>query len=264
MPRVSIVIPNFNQHKYLPACVDHCWFQTHADLELIIVDGGSTDGTKDYLRGLPGELALTESNPIQRMGEDGSIIHKRCKSFHEDTHATHPERSLKIIASESDLGRTGTYNAGFSQVTGEYCTYIVGDDLPHPHMIEELARALDDTGADLAYSDFNIITDDDRIMRLVRKPDYSFKECFAEWFHIGVSTLHRASWLKKTGLMDEDYQHANDYAHYLRMAMNGARFVHVPRVLYSVRFHGAMTRHEESLALVRMAREHLAKHGTHA
>lgn len=261
MPRVSIVIPNFNQHKYLPACVDHCWFQTHADLELIIVDGGSTDGTKEYLRQLPDELNLRESNPITHMDEAGNIIHKRCRSFREDTHASHPDRILKIIVSEADLGRTGTYNAGFAQVTGEFCTYIVGDDLPHPHMIEELAAALEATGADLAYSDFNIISDDDRIMRLVRKPDYGFKACFADWFHIGVSTLHRANWLKKTGLMDESFQFANDYAHYLRMAMHGARFVHVPRVLYSVRFHGAMTQHEESARLVGLARDFLAQGG---
>jgi len=38
--------------------------------------------------------------------------------------------------------------------------------------------------------------------------------------------------------MDEKYQSANDYDHYLRFAMAGARFLHVPKVLYSVRYHG--------------------------
>ncbi len=38
--------------------------------------------------------------------------------------------------------------------------------------------------------------------------------------------------------MDEKYQSANDYDHYLRFAMAGALFFHVPKVLYSVRYHG--------------------------
>ena len=44
-PKVSIVVPVFNQARYLPACIDHCLFQTYPNLEIIIVDGGSTDGT---------------------------------------------------------------------------------------------------------------------------------------------------------------------------------------------------------------------------
>ena len=260
METVSIVIPNFNQSKYLPACVDHCWFQTYPKLELIIVDGGSTDGTKEYLAALPELLATRESSPLVRMDEQGGLVHKRCLSYHEDTHATHPARTLKIISSDTDLGRTGTYNAGFAQVTGAYCTYIVGDDLPHPHMIEELAKALDETGADVAYSDFTVVQDDGRIMRLVRKPDYDFKACFADWFHLGVSCLHRSEWLTRLGLMDEAWQVANDYAYYLRMAKAGARFVHLPRVLYSVRFHGHASL-DESRRLALLAREHLRGQG---
>ncbi len=254
--KVSIVIPNFNQIKHLPACVDHCWFQTYPSLELIIVDGGSTDGTKEYLAGLPELMASRESNPLLRMDEEGGLVHKRCRSYLEDTHATHPARELKIISSDTDLGRTGTYNAGFAQVTGKYCTYIVGDDLPHPHMIEELVQALETSGADVAYSDFTIVEDCGRIMRLVRKPEYSFKACFADWFHLGVSCLHRAEWLTRLGLMDEAWQVANDYAYYLRLAEAGARFVHVPKVLYSVRFHGFSSL-DESRRLAFQAREHL-------
>jgi len=38
--------------------------------------------------------------------------------------------------------------------------------------------------------------------------------------------------------MDESYQGANDYDHYLRFAMAGARFHHLPKILYSIRYHG--------------------------
>lgn len=256
MKKVSIVIPNFNQADYLPGCIDHCWFQTYPDLELIIVDGGSTDGTKEYVKKLPEMLGTQQVEPVVRMGENGELIKKTCRTYHEDTHAVHPGRELTIISSEKDLGRTGTYNAGFRQATGDYCTYIVGDDLPHPHMIEELVSELERSGADVAYSDFNIITDDDRILRLVRKPDYSFEQCFAEWFHLGVSTLSRMSMLKKVEFMNEEWQVANDYRLYLDMAKAGASFSHVPKVLYSVRFHGAEGKLDESCRLAGEAREY--------
>lgn len=256
MKKVSLVIPNFNQAAYLPGCIDHCWFQTYPNIELIIVDGGSNDGTKDYLKQLPDQIANQTGQPVTHMDAEGNIIKKTCRSYHEDTHAQHPVREIKIIASEEDLGRTGTYNAGFELASGDYCTYIVGDDLPNPHMVEELVTALETSGADVAYSDFNIITDDDRILRLVRKPDYTFKECFEEWFHLGVSTLSRMEKLREVGFMNEEWQIANDYRLYLDMAKAGASFIHVPKVLYSVRFHGAEGKLEESKRLAFEARDY--------
>ncbi len=254
--KVSIVIPCYNQAAYLPACVDHCYFQTHEYLELIIVDGGSTDGTKEYLRTLPERIASRVASPVLRYDEGQGIVRKACRTYHEDTHAVHPDREVKILTFTENIGRTATYNAGFRAVTGECCTYVVGDDLPHPHMIEELATALDATGADLAYSDFRVVDDAGQVLRQVRKPAYDFEQCFAAWFHIGVSTLHRTALHATVGIMDEAWKQANDYEWYLRMARAGAKFVHVPKVLYSVRFHGhGSALDEESRELALQARE---------
>jgi len=231
MKKVSVVIPTFNQARYLPACIDHCLFQTYPNLEVIIVDGGSTDGTKAFLSGLAKEIKEKRFSPVSKMDEEGNIIR-------EDILVYPQNRQLQIIAFDSDIGATRTYNEGLSRVTGEYCTYIVGDDLPHPHMIEELVKAMDSSGADFMYSDMNVIDDRGRIIREIRLPDYSFKSCFAEWYHLGVSHLYRSEWHSKVGLMDENYQSANDYDHYLRFAMAGAEFHHLPKVLYSIRYHG--------------------------
>ncbi|MBG0791112.1 MAG: glycosyltransferase [Desulfovibrionaceae bacterium] len=260
MKKVSIVIPCYNQAQYLPACVDHCWFQTYENLELVIVDGGSTDGTKAYLKDLPGMLETARETAVLRYDEQEGVIRKDYRVYHEDSHAAHPGRELKILVFDEDLGRTGTYNAGFRAATGDYATYVVGDDMPHPHMIEKLVTALESTGADLAYSDFRVVDDTGRIVRQVRKPDYDFDKCFAQWFHLGVSTLHRREMHNRVGIMDEGWQQANDYEWYLRMAGAGARFTHVPEVLYSVRFHGhGPALDEESVKLARKARAMLNK-----
>lgn len=231
MKKVSIVIPTYNQGQYLPACVDHCLFQTYPDLEIIIVDGGSSDGTKAYLAGLKQEIATRKNSPVTAMDEDSHIIR-------QDTLAYPQNRSLEIITFEEDIGPTRTYNAGLKRITGAYCTYIVGDDLPHPHMLEELVRALETSGADFVYSDMNLVDDEGCIVRQMRMPDYRFEDCFARWYHLGVSHLYRSRWHKIAGLMDESYSAANDYDHYLRMAMAGAAFYHLPKVLYSIRHHG--------------------------
>ncbi|RPI76526.1 MAG: glycosyltransferase [Desulfobacteraceae bacterium] len=231
MTKVSIVIPTYNQADYLPACVDHCLFQTYPDLEIIIVDGGSNDATKDYLADLQKTISECGCEPVAEMNPQGEIIRKE--------HPVYPQnRSIVIRSFDADIGPTRTYNEGLQQVSGAYCTYIVGDDLPHPHMIEELVRALETTGADFVYSDLNVVDDRGRIRREMRLPDYDFEKCFARWYHLGVSHLYRSEWHAKVGLMDEQYGSANDYDHYLRFAIAGARFQHVPKILYSVREHG--------------------------
>jgi glycosyltransferase involved in cell wall biosynthesis len=232
MKKVSIVIPAFNQIKYLPACVDHCIFQTYENLELIIVDGGSTDGTKAYLANLAGEIKNTTMTPVIKMDHAGEIVRKEITVFPQN-------RNLKIITFDRNIGATRTYNEGFQQVTGDYCTYIVGDDLPHPHMIEEMVNGLEVSGADFVYSDMNLVDDDGRIVRQMRLPDYDFQTCLAEWYHLGVSHLYKTGLHGLVGLMDEEnYKSANDYDHYLRFAMAGATFFHLDKILYSIRYHG--------------------------
>jgi len=258
MALVSIVLPTYNQARYLLPCFDACWFQSWPELEIIIVDGGSTDETKEILAGLPRLIEERRASPVLCADEAGKAVCKECASYLEDTHAAHPRREVRILSYDDNIGRNATYEAGFTAARGEFCTYVVGDDLPHPHMIEELALALMRTGADLAYADFTVVTDEGRILRLVRKPDYSYEACFAAWFHLGVCTLHRRALHERFGLFPEEYGMANDYAWYLRMAQGGARFVHVPRVLYSVRHHGhGPALHDESGGLALKAREFL-------
>ena len=256
-PLVTIVIPTFNEIDYMPVCFDACYFQTYPNIEIIIVDGGSTDGTKEFLAQLENEIATKETSAVLLMDDKGEIVRKKCLTYHEDTHCVHPKRELKILSFPEDIGRTRTYNAGFEQATGEYCTYIVGDDIPHPHMIEELVYAIETNNVDVAYSDYNIVTNEGRVVRLMRKPDYDFEECFSKWFHIGVSRLHRTSLHERIGYMNESFRVANDYELYLRMAKAGASFHHVPKVLYSLRFHGFETKLDESIALALDARKFL-------
>jgi GT2 family glycosyltransferase len=116
---------------------------------------------------------------------------------------------------------------------------MAGDDIPHPTMIERLAGALEENEADVAYGDMFIVDDGGRILRTFNLPDYDFEACFANWYLCGVCKLFRRELLERVGFCDPKYKLANDYDLLLRFAMSGARLVHVPQVLYSVRAHRA-------------------------
>ncbi|BBO73741.1 hypothetical protein DSCW_11580 [Desulfosarcina widdelii] len=165
------------------------------------------------------------------MSESGDII-RAPKTIYPQN------RKLIILNFDEDIGATRTYNEGLIKATGKYCTYVVGDDMPHPHMIEGMVSALEEKNVDFVYSDMNVVDDAGCIIRQMRLPDYDFKTCLADWFHLGVSKLYRTGLHKSVGLMDEAYTAANDYDHYLRFAMAGCRFYHLPKILYSVRWHG--------------------------
>lgn len=51
-PLVSVIIPTYNRVKTLPTAVESVLGQTYGNVEVIIVDDGSTDGTEEYVRGL--------------------------------------------------------------------------------------------------------------------------------------------------------------------------------------------------------------------
>ncbi|MFC3093379.1 glycosyltransferase family 2 protein [Alteromonas sediminis] len=64
-PLVTVIVPNFNCMPYLPAALESVWAQTFTDLEVIVVDDGSTDGSREWLTGqacLLKDLVLLKSH----------------------------------------------------------------------------------------------------------------------------------------------------------------------------------------------------------
>lgn len=91
MPLVSVVLPSYNRLRTLPRAIASVLAQTVRDLELIIVDDGSTDGTREYLRGL------------------------------EDPR-------LKVIELSQNKGAAGARNVGVGEAVGEYIAFQDSDD----------------------------------------------------------------------------------------------------------------------------------------
>lgn len=227
--KVSIVVPSYNQRQYLAATLDHIMFQDYPNLEIIVTDDASTDGTQEMLREYGRRVEQETVSYVSYT--DGQGIFRT-------VHRRYPEgRELRLVFNDRNVGATANYNRGLRLATGEFVTFIAGDDLPHPSMVSTLVQVLE-SGADFAYADMFIVDDVGRILRRFALPDFSYERSLCDWYLLGVCKLWRRSLHDRVGYFDERYRLANDYDLFLRFAQAGARMVHVAKVLYSVRWHG--------------------------
>jgi glycosyltransferase involved in cell wall biosynthesis len=262
-PLVSLIVPAYNQAQYLAICLDSIWFQDYPELEVVLVNDGSTDATAEVIaafqRGLTGDTVSyasyynTETNVIERV-----------------EHPRFPQqgRTLRVINHEGNKGLATALNTGFQAATGRYCTYVPCDDVLLPSMISEMVGVLE-AGADFVFADMAIVDDTGRVVRRFALPDYSFERCFGDWYFCGVAKLYRTELHQRFGYYDEALL-AHDHELFQRFAEGGARFAHIPRVLMNVRDHARreVDIHapsswnrllEESKVLVRQARRFLAE-----
>lgn len=103
-PRVSIIVPMYNIGAFACSCVSSLLAQTYANIEIIIVDDGSTDNTIQL---------------IERVVQDDS----RVKIFHKD-----------------NGGLSSARNFGVERCVGDYITFVDGDDVLDSRMIELLVK----------------------------------------------------------------------------------------------------------------------------
>lgn len=232
-PLVSIVVPTFNQGKFLPVALNSVIFQDYPNLEIIICNHGSTDDTSSVIEQFVKDINEEKANYLayfnDKQGEDVFV-----RNFEK----RYPQnRTIRVIQNKENIGGTSSYNEGFKAASGTYCTYLVADDYLLPNAIREMVERLEQTNMDVAYSDMFVVDSTGRIVQYLKKPDYSFEACFADWFHLGVSRLYRRQLHQKAGYYDPSYKNANDYDMFLRFALSGANFVHIPKVLYCTREH---------------------------
>lgn len=109
---ISVIVPVYNVELYLRKCIDSILAQTYRDLEILVVDDGSTDGS-------------------------GKI----CDEYKKD------ER-VRVFHTEN-RGLSATRNLGLDKATGEWIGFVDSDDWIEPDMYEVLFRKAEETEADV-------------------------------------------------------------------------------------------------------------------
>lgn len=264
---ISFVVATYNQAQYLPMCLDSIWFQDFPEIEIIVVNDGSTDNTSEVLKAYEAGLETEEASYA-------ACYNAETASVDRVWHCRYPQegRKLVVIDCETNRGLSAALNTGFEAATGEYCTFIASDDILLPSMCSTLHQTLMETQADFAYADMHVIDDDGRILRKFALPEYSFESSFCDWYLCGICKLYRRELHEKHGYYSLEHV-SQDHEMYLRFAMGGAKFVHVAKVLAHVRIHdkdrkvGNHTVEKESrqiqdsIELVMKAREFVRKSG---
>lgn len=199
MLKLAIITPSYNQAQYIERTILSVLSQDYPDLEYIVVDGGSKDGTLDILRRYP---------------------------------------QIRWI-SEPDRGQADAVNKGIRMATGEVIGWINSDDTYAPEAFASAVSALEaNPNAAMAYGDMNVIGPSDELIMTRRSRPFSLRRLILTGAsYIFQPTVFMRRWaLEEVGLLDIELRHAMDYDLWIRL---GSRFpaVYVPKVLANFRMH---------------------------
>lgn len=193
LPRISIVTPSYQQAPYLQQTIDSVLSQGYPNLEYIIIDGGSSDGSVDIIKRYESRLAYW--------------------------------------VSEKDRGQTHAINKGFARATGDIFAYLNSDDYYLPGTLERVASAFcsDDT-LDLVHGrcryvdasgsptgeQFGSITRFDEIVDL-----------WSVWWQRRQFVQPEVFWTRriaeKVGPFREELHFVMDYDYWLRVLLAGGK-----------------------------------------
>lgn len=201
LPRITVVTPSFNQAAFLERTIRSVLDQDYPNLEYIIIDGGSTDGSVEIIR--------------------------------------HYADRLAWWVSESDRGQAHAINKGLLRATGEWVAWQNSDDIYYPGTFYDLAAAAAKfPRAGLIIGDMMLIDEKDYPLRDIGYVKPTYNALLAEGM---VLTNQSAFWRRSlhdvTGLLDETLHYGFDYEWFLRL-MQHTEAAHVARIWGALRLHG--------------------------
>jgi len=205
-PAVSIVIATYNRAALLPQAIDSALAQEYADLEVLVIDDGSTDETAEVL----------------------ASYGARCS----------PERFR--FHAQANAGQARALNRGYQLARGELLAYMCDDDLFDPTLVSTLARALvrrPDAAA--AYPGYRLIEADGTVADTWLPLPYTTTTALTHHDTIiGPCGLARRAALEASGGWDPQYKWAGDFIMWMGVAQWGP-VIRVDQPLASWRKHGS-------------------------
>ena len=216
MPKVSIITPTYNRASLIPDAIKSVLKQSYKDWELIIIDDGSTDNTKEVVRPY-----LTDSR-------------------------------ITYLKNESNLGISKNRNKGISLSKGEYVAMIDSDDiwLDSEKLSKQVAFLDDNTEFGIVGTQITAIDKDGKILKPFPAYEVEDKNIrqkillrnqFAQ-----SSILIRRSVLNKSGTYNEDYRVWEDFDLWTRIGMT-SKFANLKDYSTGYRIHEGSISNEKKL-----------------
>ncbi len=204
VPKISIITPVYNVATYLPECITSILTQEHFDLEVILIDDGSTD-------------------------ESGKICDEYAKR----------DCRIKVIH-QSNGGAAAAKNAGLRIATGEYLSFVDSDDFLEPGAYSHMIRLLQDQKADVVQCSYRDVFRDHTTDRLlsdhkVAMDAADFLTLFTEDWTCALlwDKLYKRSLFD--GIFFETGHKIDDEYFTYRGIMNAGKIIRDERIVYNYR-----------------------------
>jgi len=201
-PKVSIVTPSFNQATFLEQTLRSVLEQDYPNLEYIVIDGGSRDGSLEIIQKYADRLAYWQSQP--------------------------------------DQGQTDAINQGFAHASGEIFAWLNSDDLLLPGAVSAAVRALQaHPEAAMVYGDALLINAEGKTIGKFPAAQTDYRKLRRGYVHIPQqASFFRADLWRQVAPLDVNFYFAMDYDLWVRLAAL-APLVYVPQLWAAFRLHGA-------------------------
>lgn len=199
LPSISVITPTFNGAEYLEDAILSVKQQRGTNVEHIVVDGASTDGTLDLLR-----------------------QHKHLR-----------------WTSEPDCGQSDAINKGFLHAKNDLVGWLNADDYYMPGALNAIAQAAQENPeADVIYGDCIFVDARGCIIRSKVEHNFDPNVLIYFGCYIpSTSTFFRRRLIERSLLLDCHYRVAMDFEYFARLAKLGCKFHYVPRFIASFRWH---------------------------
>lgn len=183
-PLVSIVTPSYNQAQFLEKTLRSVLEQDYPNIEYLVVDGGSTDGSVEIIRQYADRLTWW--------------------------------------VSEKDNGQADGINKGLKRAKGEFVAWINSDDYYLPGAVSQAVEFLrKDAQLALVYGNMQVADENGNVINLLTYKNWEIRDLMA-FRIIGQPTVFmRRSALEKAGYLDPEYHYLLDHHLWLRMALQG-------------------------------------------
>lgn len=207
-PLITVLMPCYNAMPFLKEALDSIVNQTYTNLEILCINDGSTDATREVL----------------------------------DDYASKDSR-IRVIHNEENIKLIRTLNKGIDLASGEYIARMDADDISELNRIEiQLNFLLKNPNIDIVSSAFRRISEQGEvigevIIRQTLQLSCHFSSFFYVPFHHGPM-MSKAAVLKSNHFLDESYAlHTEDYELFSRLVSNGVKVNNIRERLYRVRIN---------------------------
>lgn len=208
--KISIITITYNSAKTLPRALASVQGQTYSDIEHIIVDGASTDGTVELI-------------------ESYAKVHKNVRWI-----------------SEKDNGIYNAINKGIQMASGNAIGFLHSDDVFFaPDSVEHIAAAFDSTQADIVYGDLQYCHNN-RVVRHWQSNPFHLRSLKYGWMPPHPTVYVRKDVYQQVGPYDEWFRISADYDMMLRLFSAGYKSCYIPEVIVSMETGGASNKNTKA------------------